>query len=63
MSERSIQRVLAHSGELQRAGTLDELIRVANSAVRDVSRFRTAWLAWLDRLWRYPVARLLGLPP
>ena len=48
MSERSIQRVLAHSGELQRAGTLDELIRVANSAVRDVSRFRTAWLAWLD---------------
>lgn len=22
-----------------------------------------AWLAWLDRLWRYPVARLLGLPP
>ncbi len=21
-----------------------------------------AWLAWLDKLWRYPLARLLGLP-
>ena len=21
-----------------------------------------AWLAWLDKLWRYPVARVLGIP-
>lgn len=43
-----IQQVLAHSGELQRARTLDDLIRVANAAVRDVSRYRSAWLSWMD---------------
>lgn len=30
------------------APSLDDLIRVANSAVRDVSRYRTAWIALLD---------------
>jgi signal transduction histidine kinase len=43
-----IQQVLAHSGELQRARTLDDLIRVANAAVRDVSRYKSAWLSWMD---------------
>jgi signal transduction histidine kinase len=43
-----IQQVLAHSAALQRAQSLDDLMQIATAAVRDVSRYRSAWLSWLD---------------
>ncbi|MFT3712826.1 MAG: ATP-binding protein [Archangium sp.] len=43
-----IQTVLAQSAELQRARSLDDLMRVVTSAVRAVSRYNSAWMAWID---------------
>ena len=43
-----IQQVLAHSAALQRAKSLDDIMHIATGAVRDVSRYRSAWLSWMD---------------
>jgi signal transduction histidine kinase len=43
-----LQQVLVHSEGLQLARSVDGLIRAANAAVRDLSRYRSAWLAWID---------------
>jgi signal transduction histidine kinase len=44
----SVEQVLQSSSELQRARSLADLMRVVDSAVRQLSRYRSAWIAWFD---------------
>lgn len=44
----SLEQVLRSSSELQRARSVADLMRVVDSAVRQLSRYRAAWLAWTD---------------
>lgn len=48
---------------VSRTQTLRRL-REQRRALARTPRFgpRRAWLIWMDKMWRYPVARLLGLP-
>jgi glycosyltransferase involved in cell wall biosynthesis len=51
------------SGGVSRNDVLRRL-REQRLALARCPRFgpRRAWLAWFDKLWRYPVARVLGIP-
>ncbi len=44
----SVEQVLRSSSELQRARSVADLMRVVDSAVRQLSRYRNAWIAWFD---------------
>jgi signal transduction histidine kinase len=44
----SIEQLLQSSSELQRARSLADLMRVVDSAVTQLSRYRSAWVAWFD---------------
>jgi signal transduction histidine kinase len=44
----SVEAVLKHSGELQRARSIGDLIRVTDAAVASLTRYRTAWIGWFD---------------
>lgn len=44
----NLTAVLRHAGVLQRATTLGELVELTYEAVRSETRYRTAWLAFLE---------------
>lgn len=44
----SVEAVLKHSSDLQQARSIGDLMRVTGAAVRALTRYRTAWVAWFD---------------
>lgn len=44
----SVERILGHSGALQQARSLAELMRATGDAVRAMTRYHSAWIAWFD---------------
>ncbi|MBL8933730.1 MAG: GAF domain-containing protein [Archangium sp.] len=45
---RSVEQILRHSGELQQARSLADLMRTTGSAVSAMTRYHSAWIAWFD---------------
>lgn len=43
-----VEQILRHSGELQQARTLADLMRTTDTAVKAMTRYHTAWIAWFD---------------
>ncbi len=48
MDASTVERVLQHSGELQQARSLSDLMRVSLRAVKAMSRYREVWVAWFE---------------
>ena len=44
----SVEAVLKHSSDLQQARSIGDLMRVTGAAVKALTRYRTAWVAWFD---------------
>ncbi|MDP1920784.1 MAG: ATP-binding protein [Myxococcales bacterium] len=44
----SVEAVLKHSSDLQQARSLGDLMRVTGAAVKALTRYRVAWVAWFD---------------
>lgn len=44
----SVEQILRHSGELQQARSLADLMRTTGAAVPAMTRYRSAWIGWLD---------------
>ncbi len=44
----SIEQILRHSGELQQARSIGDLMRTTGAAVKAMTRYRTAWISWFD---------------
>lgn len=44
----SVEQILRHSGELQQARSLGDLMRTTGAAVPAMTRYHSAWIAWFD---------------
>lgn len=45
---RTVEQILRHSGELQQARSLGDLMRTTGDAVKAMTRYHSAWIAWFD---------------
>ncbi|MBM4781817.1 MAG: GAF domain-containing protein [Archangiaceae bacterium] len=45
---RTVEQILRHSGELQQARSLADLMRTTGEAVQAMTRYHSAWIAWFD---------------
>lgn len=44
----SVEQILRHSGELQQARSIGDLMRTTGTAVMAMTRYRSAWIGWFD---------------
>lgn len=62
MDTSTVEVVLEHSGELQQARSLADLLRVSRAAVASLTRYRALWIAWFDPLHEDMVRIIAGSP-